>query len=728
MNWVCFANMAQYTQRGSVAIITVDNPPVNALSLHVRKAIVDNIKRAENDRSISSIILCGSGNKFLAGADIKEFGKQFDSGPNLREVCDVIESSEKPVICAIQGFALGGGLEIAISAHYRIVHVNAKLGFPEVDLGILPAAAGTQRFPRLAGLKAALEYIPTGLRFSATKGKAIGVVDQVVDKDLLESALKYANEVSRQPLNGRRASKMTVKDASSAQQLLTAAVERINKRNPALIAPTFAIKAVMASLSGSFEQGLDAELNHFLTLAVSGQAKALQYAFFAERVATQWTRPDGSSNRNTKPRPFRTIGIIGAGTMGAGIAMNALNAGLVVYLVEQNQEFLAKGVALLNSLFQGSVAVGKTTEAEVKKRLGNLKTSVTYESLRDVDLVVEAVYENLKLKQDVFAKLGQICKKDAILCSNTSALSIDKIASATHCADRVIGTHFFAPAYYMKVLENVRGLKTSPVTMATATAFGQLLGKVPVLVGNCDGFVGNRVMKPSAYEAMFLVEEGCSIEEVDRVAEDFGFPMGRFKVADLSGIDIGISQLKEAAEALNIDIDEDTRYLNGTRLSTLGLLVYNKKRFGRKTGGGWYDYERPGAKTPYPSDFVKELIANYRKRHGIKQRKISTQEIVERLFFSVINEGFKILEEGIATKPQEIDTICILGYGWPRQTGGPMFYASTMGLDYVYEKVLDYSRQHVTSRHWKPSPLLQKLASEKTPITEWHTRLPKSHL
>lgn len=689
---------------------------------------MDGIKKAQNDRSISSIILCGSGNKFLAGADIKEFSRPADSGPNLREVCDVIESSEKPVICAIQGFALGGGLEIAISAHYRIVHVNAKLGFPEVDLGLLPGATGTQRFPRLVGLKAALEYIPTGLRFSATKGKAIGVVDKVVSQDLLESALKYANEVSGQPLAGRRTSKMTVRDASNAEQLQTAAFERVNRRNPGLMAPTFAIKAVMASLSGSFEQGLETELNHMITLAMSGQARALQYAFFAERAATQWSLPGGSSNRNTKPRPIRTIGIIGAGTMGAGIAMNALKSGLVVVLVEQSQEFLAKGVALLKSLFQGSVAIGKTSETEAKKQLGNLKTAVTYESLRDVDLVVEAVYENMKLKQDVFAKLDKICKQDAILCSNTSALSIDQIASATHCADRVIGTHFFAPAYYMRLLENVRGLKTSPVTIATATAFGQLLGKVPVLVGNCDGFVGNRVMKPSAAEAMFLVEEGCSIEEVDQVSEDFGFPMGRFKVFDLSGIDIGISQLKESAKALSVDVDEDTRYFNGTRLSTLGLHLYNKKRFGRKTGAGWYDYERPGAKKPYPSDFVKELIANYRKRHGIPQRKISTQEISERLLFGVINEGFKILEEGIATKPQEIDTICILGYGWPRQTGGPMFYASTIGLDNVYKRILEYNRQHVTSKHWKPSTLLQKLASENVPISEWHTRLPTSRL
>ncbi|ELU09144.1 hypothetical protein CAPTEDRAFT_144302 [Capitella teleta] len=703
--------MVDYIARDGVALLQVNNPPVNALSHHVRVAIEEGLKKAGQDPRIKSIVISGKGS-FIAGADIKDVSK-----PTILELCDLIESSGKPVVAAIKGFALGGGHEIAISCHYRIAHEKSKFGFPEVDIGILPAAGGTQRFPRLVGLEAALDLIPSGRHIGAAQAFKLGIVDKVVRGDAVEEAVKFAKSIAGEPLVDRRTSQRPVMGAENA--FLAAAVKLAMKKKKGMIAP---IVCLSVSFMGSllpFEQGIQVEAAEAVVVFTSGQMGALQYAFFAQRAAPKWLLPCGASFKTVKGRPIRNAAVIGAGTMGTGITMAMLNAGIPVTLVEQDRKFLDKGVSLLKLLYAGSVSLRKITQDQCDAILSKLNTAVGYKSLTNVDLVIEAVYENMALKKQIFAELDRICPPETFLWTNTSALDIDEIASATRRPDKVLGTHFFVPAYHMKLLENVRGKLTSAETVASAQMFGTRIGKIPVVVGNCHGFVGNRMLHKYVYEADFLIEEGCWPEDVDMVAENFGLPLGPFKVRDLSGLDIRVRGLLEQAKAAGIEINPATRFLNGERISLLSKSLVDKGHCGRKTGRGFYNYGKPGGKIPLNDRFIKDVIVEYCAERGIERRKVAYQEIEERLFLPLINEGFKILEEGIASKPEDIDTIWLLGYAWPRHTGGPMYYANMVGLDKIYNRICHYNELHKHSAHWQPSLLLKKLAASKTPMKDW---------
>jgi enoyl-CoA hydratase/3-hydroxyacyl-CoA dehydrogenase/3,2-trans-enoyl-CoA isomerase len=671
------------------------------------------------DPAIRSIVIAGKGKKFMAGADISQFGALFAEEPTLSELTEIIEQSSKPVVSAMERFVLGGGFEIALSSHYRIAHTDTIFGFPEVDIGILPGATGTQRFPRLVGLERALDVISTGERFDARQALQIGAIDKLVNKNVLEEAVQFASRMSLECVDARRTSRMSVKDSANADVLYRKAIEKAARRFPGLMAPVFAIKAVMASVTEpTYEQGIAKEKEFAYVLFFSGQARALQYAFFAQRKAIQWSLPDGSGCYKTaKPLPVRSVGVIGAGTMGSGIVMAMLNKDIPVTLVEQNEQMLDRGMKSLKALYDGSVRLRRVTHFQAGIRLKRCHPTTDFEELKDVDLVIEAVFEKLSVKKEVFAVLDRVCKPDAILCTNTSYLSIDVIASATQRPEKVIGTHFFVPAYHMKLLETIRGKATSPQTITTVTQLGQHIGKVPVLVGNCHGFVANRLYALCNIEALFMVEEGCSPFDVDQVSEDFGLPLGPFKIMDLSGLDIGKYMIEERAKSLGLTVSEDTRVFNGSRLCPLTIQLVNRGRLGRKSGSGWYDYEGPGGKVPYESAFVADLLTNYRRKHNIERRQITPQEIHERLVYSVINEGFKVLDEGIAGNQEAVDTIMMLGFGWPRQTGGPMYYARTVGLAAVYRRICYYNRQHPTSLHWQPSATLQKLAVKDHPTT-----------
>ncbi|CAH1781961.1 unnamed protein product [Owenia fusiformis] len=717
--------MVDYRREGNVAILTVNNPPVNAISTRVKDGIYECISRAKNDTKVSVIVIHGHGKHFIAGADIHGFSGQRESSKvvaTLPEVIAFMEASNKPIVAAIHGTALGGGLEIAMGCHYRIATKSARVGQPEVLIGILPGAGGTQRLPRLCGLGPALDLISTGRHIKAPQALKLGIIDKIVSDDILKEGIAFAKAVIDKPLNGRRISTLPVKDAENAEQLISAANASVRKRQRGMMAPIWNIKAVAESIKLPFDEAMEKEAEYFTVLVTSSQARALQYAFFSERLAPKWEVPGVASYNTVKPMNIKTAAVIGAGTMGTGIAMALLNARIPVTLVEQNKQFLEKGVKMIQDLYAGSVRLGKLTADQAKYLLSNLKTSLSYDDLSTVDCVIEAVYENMALKKEIFAKLDNACKPSAVLCSNTSSLDIDEIASATKRPDKVIGTHFFVPAYYMRLLENVRGKLTSPETIATVQSLGVRIGKIPVVVGNCDSFVGNRMLGTYTSEAQFLLEEGALPHEVDSVIKDFGIPIGAFEVSDLSGLDIGWRIRKERYEKLEKSgkkHDPNARFINGERFSPLGDTLCEKGRFGRKTGMGWYRYEKPGAKEPFIDAEITTLLEDYSKKHNITRRKISPQEIFERCFYPLINEGFKVLEDGIATRPEDIDVIWINGYGWPKYTGGPMYYANQIGLDKIYDTMCYYYEQHPTSSHWRPSALLRDLAKQQLPISQW---------
>lgn len=716
--------MVDYRVQNGVAILEVNNPPVNALSTKVRKGLRDGLNKANGDSSVSSILLYGK-EKFLAGADIREFatGESLNE-PHLVQVTDLLEGSKKPVVAAIQGFCLGGGLEVAISSHWRVADAGARFGFPEVDIGILPGATGTQRFPRLVGLKASLDLIPSGRRIGSKEALAIGAIDKVLDGNFLEGAIKYAVDAGRKSLDGRLTSKRPIKDAHLAQQLAEAATKTAQLKKRGMMAPLFCIKSVLASTLYPYAQGLEKEREYSFTLGTSYQSAALQHSFFAQRSSPKWAIPGGPSFQTVKPQAIKSGAIIGAGTMGTGIAMTMLNVGIPTVLVEQDKEFLDKGVEQLKQLYMGSVQLGRMTEKQAKACMGLLKPSTKLEDVAKVDMVIEAVYENMELKKEIFAKMDKMCRPDTLLCSNTSSLNIDEIASATKRPDKVMGVHFFAPAYHMRLLENIRGDKTSPQTIATCMEFGKRIGKVSILCGNCDGFVNNRNFGPYVTEAVFCVEEGALPHEVDQVMEDFGIPLGPLKVADLSGLDIGWRIRQHHAKKAGKKIDLTASFMSGQRYCALGDMLCEEGRFGRKTGQGFYRYEKAHAKVAYPDDHVTNLIHKYCEAKGITRRRIGSQEIHERCIFSLINEGFKILEEGIAFKPEDIDTAAMLGRGWPAYTGGPMYYAQQVGLQKIYERVCYYYERYPYSMHWQPSKLLERLATNDVPMRQWAKYIP----
>ena len=698
--------LVESSKQGEIGILTVNNPPVNALSPGVPEGIAAGIEDFEKDPQVKAIVLIGGGRTFIAGADIKEFGKITSGGdrkrgPGLTAVLDRIESSTKPVIAALHGTALGGGLETAMGCHYRVAVASAQVGQPEVKLGIIPGAAGTQRLPRLAGVAKALEMCAVGDPIGAADALKYGIIDQIVEGDLLEGALQFARSKAGTP--PRRVRDLTDKlgDEKTNAPLFAAARENARKKQRNIIAAQAAIDAVEAATKLPFEEGVKREAELFQECLFSDQSKALIHSFFGEREVAKIP----GIAKETPLIPVNRAAIIGAGTMGGGIAMVFANAGIPVLLKESDQAALDRGLATIKKNYANSVAKGRFTQEVMDKRISLIQPVLTYDGFSEVDMVIEAVFEGMDLKKKIFGELDKICKPGAILASNTSTLSIDEIAAATTRPQMVIGTHFFSPANVMRLLEIVRGKATSNEVIATCMALSKKLAKVGVLVGNCRGFVGNRMFGPYRREAQFLVEEGASVPAVDKALYDFGMAMGPLATGDLAGLDVGWRIRKEFKDAENTSVRQP---LAEDRLCELG-------RYGQKTGAGWYKYDEN--RRPGPDSVVDETIAQVQHEKNITPRKIGPEEIVDRCIYALVNEGARILEEGFALRAVDIDIIYLSGYGFPAYRGGPMWYADTVGLKKVYERVLEFEKQH--GALWKPAPLLKKLAEEGQKFSEF---------
>ncbi len=692
------SDLVQLSYDGDIAIITINNPPVNALSPGVPEGIGRAIDDVAANADARAAVLIGGGRTFIAGADIKEFGK-ITSGEKSRDIglnalLARIEDCPKPVVMAIHGTALGGGLELAMSGHYRVATPDAQVGQPEVKLGIIPGAGGTQRLPRLAGVAKALEMCSEGNPVKAAEARELGVIDQIVEGDLLSGAVAFARSVAGGPGPKTRERNEKLGNKAENASAVAFARENVAKKFRNMIAPVAAIDAVEAATMMPFEQGLAEEARLFMKCLFSDQSKALIHVFFAEREVAKI--PDVP--KDTPVLPVRSVGVAGAGTMGGGITMNFLNAGIPVRLKDVDQGALERGVNTIRKNYANSVQKGRLTREQADQRLALLTSGVTYEGFEGADMIIEAVFEGMDLKKQVFAELDRIAKPGAILATNTSTLDIDEIASATSRPESVIGTHFFSPANVMKLLEIVRGRATSKPVIATCMQLAKKIGKVGVLVGNCRGFAGNRMFGPYRREAQFLVEEGASVEAVDKALYDFGMAMGPLATGDLAGLDVGWRIRKEYAHlerpGVRQPIVED-------RLCEMG-------RYGQKTGAGWYRYDENRRPTPDPE--VAALVRQWAAEAGIAQRQIGAEEIVDRCIFALVNEGARILEEGIALRAGDLDIIYIYGYGFPAYRGGPMWYADTVGLRRVYERVREFEQQH--GELWTPAPLLERLAEE----------------
>ena len=678
--------VADLTAQGDIAVLTLNSPPVNALSAAVRDGLKRGVETANRDANIKAIVVICAGRTFIAGADISEFGKP-PAKPFLPEVLDVIEGADKPVVAAIHGTALGGGFEVALTAHYRIAVPSAKFGLPEIKLGLLPGAGGTQRLPRLIGVEKALDVILSGTPFDAAAAKEWGVVDALAEEGkLLDGAVAFARKLidEKAPLRKVR----DLSDKIAAARGKPEIFETIRKANARKFrgfeAWLKAIESVKNAVDLPFDEGVAAERRMFMDLLGAIQSKAQRYVFFAERQAAKI--PDVPDD--TQARPIKTVGVIGAGTMGGGISMNFLNAGLSVTIVETSQEALDRGLSIIHKNYEATAKKGRMSAADVENRMALLKGTLDFDALADKDLVIEAVFEDMAIKKDVFARLDRIAKPGAILASNTSYLNVDEIAATTKRPQDVLGTHFFSPANVMRLLEIVRGDKTSKDVVATSMQLAKKIGKIGVLVGVCHGFVGNRMLAQRQREANKLIIEGATPWDVDRVLYDFGLPMGPFAMSDLAGLDIGWSKEKSSS-------------------STIREILCERGRRGQKTGAGFYDYdEQRNAK---PSPLVQEIIADFSAKKGVNRRAISDAEILERCIYPMINEGAKILEEGKALRASDIDIVWINGYGWPVYRGGPMFYADTIGLKTVLERMKAF--QASMGDDFKPAALLERLAA-----------------
>jgi 3-hydroxyacyl-CoA dehydrogenase len=640
-----------------VLVIISNNPPVNALGAAVRQGLVDGIDEALGDDSVKAVVIRCEGRTFFAGADITEFGKPMQ-GPNLGEAIDRMEASDKPVVAAIHGTALGGGCEVALACHYRVAVPSAKLGLPEVKLGLIPGAAGTQRLPRVVGAQAALPMVVVGNPISAKKAESIGLVDKIVGEDsLADDAIAFAREqIGKEP---PRSSQGTAnEDGVKNPAIFDEFRQKMARKIRGFDAPQAGIEAVKAAGEMSYEDGVAKERELFAKLMTGTQSAAMRHYFFAERAANKVDGVDPKIDLI----PIKKVGVIGAGTMGGGISMNFLSAGIPVTILEMKQEALDRGVATIRKNYENTAKRGRMTAEQVEGAMGILTPSLSYDDLADCDLVIEAVFENMDVKKEVFGKLDEIVKQGAILASNTSYLNVDEIASATKRPEYVLGMHFFSPANIMKLLEVVRGEKTADDVLVTAMKLSKKIGKVAAVSGVCDGFIGNRMLSPRQQQANAMLMEGANYWEVDDVLLDFGFPMGPFQMSDLAGIDIGWHR------------DE-------TRIETMRDALCAKGRWGQKVGKGYYDYDEARQRTP--SDEVKALIAEWAAKEGKEQRNISTDEMRERMLYPMVNEGAMILEEGMAQRASDIDVVWINGYGWPLYTGGPMFWADTVGLDNV---------------------------------------------
>mgnify|MGYP001455067995 FL=1 len=675
----------------NVGVLTLNSPPVNALSANVREGLDIGIKKAIENNDVQAIVIICEGRTFIAGADISEFGKE-PKGPSLFEVQDIIENSSKPIIAAIHGTALGGGLEVALTCHYRIAVNSAKCGLPEVNLGLLPGAGGTQRLPRLVGVEQALKMVTSGLHLSAEKCLTSGLIDKLANDDsLLEDSISFSKEIisENKPLKKVRDLNGKVFAARGNEELFTNFRKSIEKKARGFLAPEYNIQCIEAAVNVSFDEGIKVERDLFLKLISGNQSAAQRYFFFAQRQVAKI--PD--IPKETELLKIKKVGVIGAGTMGGGIAMNFANVGIPVTLIEQNQERLDKGIGIIRKNYENTAAKGRITLDDVEKRMQFIDGNISMESLADKDLIIEAVFENMDLKKDIFSKLDLIAKENTILATNTSALNINEIANTTTKPENVIGLHFFSPANVMKLLEVVRGEKTSKQVIATSMALAKSIGKVAALVGVCPGFVGNRILAQRQREANKLILEGALPWEIDDALFDFGFPMGPFAMSDLAGLDIGW--------------DKET-----SRSETIREILCENRRFGQKSGKGFYIYDENRNKLP--DNDVEKIIQEFAGNKQIKRREIEKDEILQRCLYPMINEGFKILDEGMAIRASDIDIIWINGYGWPIYEGGPMFYGNLVGYDKILSWLQDMEKEHGSD--FSPSPYLEKVVEEKINI------------
>jgi 3-hydroxyacyl-CoA dehydrogenase len=696
---------ASYQVRGSVAVITLDNPPVNGLGYATRQAVADGLARAEADAGVKALVLTGAGKAFSGGADIREFGSpKAIAEPNLLTLIKLVEGCGKPVVAAIHGVCMGGGLELALGCHYRVAAPGTSVALPEVKLGLVPGAGGTQRLPRVVGVETALNMIVGGepvkseLLFAQPGQK---LFDRLIDGDLVEGATAFALEkADLRPLPLVRHLKATHPNPDAYFQFARNTVRAMARHFPA---PVRCVDCVEQSVKAvRIEDGLAFERDTFLALMGTAESKALRHAFFGERAASKIADvPD-----DTPQRTIAKVAVIGAGTMGGGIAMNFLNAGLPVTILEMKPDALERGVATIRKNYEAQVRKGKLKPDKLDGRMALLKTTLAYDDIKDADLVIEAVFEEMGVKEKVFRTLDQVMKPGAILASNTSTLDLNKIAAFTGRPQDVVGMHFFSPANVMKLLEVVRGEKTAKDVLATVMAVAKKIRKTAVVSGVCDGFIGNRMIEQYSRQATFLLEEGCTPAQVDRAIEKFGFAMGPFRMGDLAGNDIGWAIRKR-------------RYVEKPHLrySKTADLLCEMGRFGQKTGAGWYDYAS-GRRDAIPSEVVVKMVEDHRKALGITPRKIGDDEIVHRLVYALVNEGARLLEEGIASKASDIDMVYLTGYGFPLWRGGPMCYADRQGLYNVVQAMKKFAANPLDdAAFWQPAPLLAKLAAEGKSFT-----------
>jgi 3-hydroxyacyl-CoA dehydrogenase len=689
-----------YGQQGAIAILTIDNPPVNALSVAIRQGLIDGVGRAIADPAIAAIVIIGKGKTFIAGADIREFGKP-PQPPRLTAAIAAIEASPKSVVAAIDGVALGGGLEVALGCHFRIGTARSRFGLPEVKIGIVPGAGGVERLPRLIGLEPALKMMVSGDPVRASRARELGIIDTIAEGDLLADAIAFAGGLIADKTTIRRLSESNIAlDGVDWRGLLAAARASAAKSHRGQISPQRVIDCVEHAVTLPFDQALAETVRTIGELIPSEQAKALRYAFFTEREAGKV--PD--IDKTVKARPLLSAAVIGAGTMGGGIAMCFADAGIPVRILESSADAFDKGLARVEQNYQDMVQKGRIGAEDKARRMGLIEKAAGYEALGDADIVIEAAFEEMAVKKDVFAKLDRACKPDAVLATNTSYLNVDEIAGATKRPQSVIGLHFFSPANVMRLLEIVRGAKTAKEVVATAQALARTIGKVGVVCGVCDGFVANRSRGPLSREASFLVDEGALPQQVDKVLYDFGMAMGPFAVGDVAGIDVGW----RVRRSLDATRPKHQRY------SPTADRLYELGRYGQKTGKGWYRYEK-GSRAPLPDPEVEAVILQSSKDQGIARRAIGDDEILARCLYAAINEGAKILDEKIALRAGDIDLMWLYGFAFPRWRGGPMHYADTIGLKRVYETVRGFHKTH--GALWTPSALLQHLAESGKSFT-----------
>lgn len=687
------SDLVTLSKEGNIGVVTIDSPPVNALGVGVRKGILDCMTAANADDSIKAIVLHCDGRTFIAGADISEFGKPPQS-PGLMEPLEAIEGGGKAVVAAIHGTALGGGLEVALACHYRVAVPSAKLGLPEVLLGLIPGAAGTQRLPRIVGPEQALKMITSGVPIGAKEAHERGLVDQVIDGDLRAGAVVFAEKIVSENKPLKKVRDLSDKVTGINPEIFAAARAQLSKAKRNFEAPQACVDAVEAACTLPFDEGCKKEHEIFARLITSSQSTSQRHIFFAERAAAKVA----DVPKDTPVKDIKLVGVLGAGTMGGGITMNFANVGIPVKIFDTNAEALERGMGIIRKNYESTLKKGRMTQEQVDACLKLITPVTSYDAFSDVDMVIEAVFEEMDIKKDVFGKLDAVCKDECILATNTSTLDVDEIAAQTKRPEWVIGTHFFSPANVMKLLEVVRGAKTNAVSLATTMAVAKQIKKVGVVVGVCDGFVGNRMIHPYGAEASFLAEEGASPQQIDGALYSWGMAMGPLAMGDLAGLDVGwrIRKGKPRPE--------------GKRYSEISDRICEMGRYGQKTGAGWYQYET-GSRTPLPDPEIEKLIVAVAEEGGIARREISDEEIIERTIYALINTGAKILEEGIAQRASDIDVIYVYGYGFPVYRGGPMFYADTVGVKNVYDRVCQFDKEASDDR-WAPAPLLKKLAEE----------------